>query len=101
MARMLAANAGRPLPCGHHNYTKAVAECFNEAFERGVGVMLVSTGTASNALALASICPPYGAIFCRRDSHIEFEEGGAVEHLAGGCKLVPIDGVNGKLDAEK
>ena len=48
--------------------------------------MLVGTGTASNALALASICPPYGAIFCRRDSHIEFEEGGAVEHLAGGCE---------------
>jgi threonine aldolase len=74
---------------------------FSEAFETDVGVMLVSTGTASNALALASMCPPYGAIFCRRDSHIEFEEGGAVEHLAGGCKLVLIDGVDGKLDAPR
>ena len=100
MARLVAENGGGCLPYGDDDYTKAVGELFNEAFEADVGVMLVGTGTASNALALACVCPPYGAIFCRRDSHIEFEEGGAVEHLSGGCKLVPIDGVDGKLDAE-
>ena len=62
--------------------------------------MLVATGTASNALALASVTPPYGAVFCRRDSHIEYEEGGSVELLSGGCKLVAVDGVDGKLDAK-
>jgi threonine aldolase len=98
MARLAAENEGNCLPYGDDNYTKAVGKVFAEVFEADVGVMLVSTGTASNALALASVCPPYGAIFCRRDSHIEFEEGGAVEHLAGGCKLVPIEGVDGKLD---
>ena len=88
MARLVAENEGACLPYGDDDYTKRVGELFNKAFEADVGVMLVGTGTASNALALASICPPYGAIFCRRDSHIEYEEGGAVEHLAGGCKLV-------------
>ena len=100
LARIVAENEGNCLPYGDDDYTKAVGKLFDEAFEAEVGVMLVGTGTASNALALASICPPYGAIFCRRDSHIEFEEGGAVEHLAGGCKLVPLDGVDGKLDAK-
>ena len=101
MARIVAENGGGCLPYGDDDYTKKVGDLFSEAFETDVGVMLVGTGTASNALALTSVCPPYGAIFCRRDSHIEFEEGGAVEYLAGGCKLVPIDGIDGKLDAEK
>jgi threonine aldolase len=101
LARIVAENEGHCPPYGDDDYTKRVGALFNEAFEADVGVMLVGTGTASNALALASVCPPYGAIFCRRDSHIEYEEGGAVEHLAGGCKLVPIDGINGKLDAQK
>jgi threonine aldolase len=35
-----------------------VGERFNHAFEAEVGLMLVSTGTASNALALASVGPP-------------------------------------------
>ena len=73
---------------------------FNDVFEVDVAVMLVGTGTASNALALACACPPYGAIFCHREAHIEREEGGAVEHLAGGARLVPLDGANAKLDAK-
>lgn len=101
MARLVAENTGTSLPYGDDEYTKQVDALFNDVFETDVGVMLVATGTASNALALACMCPPYGAIFCRRDSHIEFEEGGAVEHLAGGCKLVPIDGLDGKLSAER
>jgi threonine aldolase len=100
MARLFAENGGDCLPYGEDPYTKRVGERFDEAFEAKVGVMLVSTGTASNALALASVCPPYGAIFCRRESHIELEEGGAVEHLSGGAKLVPLDGVDGKIAAE-
>jgi threonine aldolase len=100
MARLVAENDGACLPYGDDAYTKTVEEMFSRAFEADVGVMLVGTGTASNALALASICPPYGAIFCRRGSHIEYEEGGAAEHLSGGAKLVPIDGVDGKLTAE-
>src|SRR5688572_8697015 len=99
MASLIAANEGTCLPYGDDDYTRAVGELFKNVFERDVGVMLVSTGTAANALALASACPPYGAVFCRRESHIEHEEGGAVEHLAGGARLVPIDGMDGKFTA--
>ena len=100
MARLVAENGGDCLPYGEDAYTKSVEAAFNEVFETDVGVMLVGTGTASNALALACACPPYGAVFCHREAHIEREEGGAVEHLAGGARLVPLDGANAKLDAE-
>ncbi len=99
MARLVAENDGACLPYGDDAYTKAVEVAFNKTFETDVSVMLVSTGTAANALALACSCPPYGTVFCHNEAHIEREEGGAVEHLAGGARLVPLAGADAKLDA--
>jgi threonine aldolase len=99
MARLVGENGGAALPYGDDAYTKAVEAAFNDVFETDATVMLVGTGTASNALALACACPPYGAIFCHREAHIEREEAGAAEHLAGGARLVPLDGADAKLDA--
>ncbi|MFN3953056.1 MAG: threonine aldolase family protein [Pararhodobacter sp.] len=67
-------------------------------------VYLVATGTAANALAIASHCPPWGAVYCHRLAHIEEDECGAPEFYTGGSKLVPIDGKHGKItpqDLEK
>jgi threonine aldolase len=36
-----------------------------EIFETDVRAFLVTTGTAANGLALQSVAPPHGAIFCR------------------------------------
>ncbi|MGY6696739.1 MAG: threonine aldolase family protein [Roseinatronobacter sp.] len=60
-------------------------------------VFLVSTGTAANALALASICPPWGAIYCHGLAHIEVDECGAPEFFTGGAKLVHVAGDDGKM----
>ena len=43
---------------------------FCELFERGVAVFPVISGTAANALALATLTPPHGAILCHEGSHI-------------------------------
>ena len=63
-------------------------------------VYLVATGTAANALALATLTPPWGAVFCHRHAHIAEDECGAPEFYAGGSKLVLIDGPHGKLTPE-
>ena len=42
-------------------------------------VHLVATGTAANALSLATFCPPWGAVYCHRVAHIEEDECGAPE----------------------
>ncbi len=62
-------------------------------------VYLVATGTAANALSLATFCPPWGAVYCHRIAHIEEDECGAPEFYTGGSKLVLIDGADGKMDA--
>ncbi|MCC5956125.1 MAG: low specificity L-threonine aldolase [Natronohydrobacter sp.] len=63
-------------------------------------VMLVTTGTAANALALATLCPPFGAIYCHTLAHIEVDECGAPEFYTGGAKLVHVAGADGKINAD-
>lgn len=63
-------------------------------------VMLVTTGTAANALALATLCPPWGAIYCHDLAHIEVDECGAPEFYTGGAKLAHVTGPDGKIDAQ-
>jgi len=60
-------------------------------------VHLVATGTAANALALAALTDPWGAVFCHRHAHIAEDECGAPEFYTNGAKLVLIDGAHGRL----
>lgn len=66
-------------------------------FARPVRAFAVGTGTAANALALAALCPPYGAVVCHAHAHIHTDECGAPEFFGGGLKLRPIPGEHGKL----
>lgn len=61
-------------------------------------VYLVATGTAANALALASLCPPWGAVFCHDHAHIEEDECGAPEFFTAGAKLATVAGAHGRID---
>lgn len=69
-------------------------------FEREVDVFPVLTGTAGNALAIAALTPPWGAVFCHEDAHIQRDELGAVEFYTGGAKLIPIGGGDGKIHVD-
>ncbi len=72
---------------------------FREIFECDLEVLPVISGTAANALSLAAMTPPYGAVLCHRESHIEADECGAPEFFTGGAKLTLLDGAHGKIDA--
>ncbi len=73
---------------------------FSALFETEVKTLWVSTGTAANCLALAALCPPYGAILCHRDAHIENDEAGAPAFFGGGSKLILLDGPGAKVTPE-
>src|SRR6185312_1799022 len=60
-------------------------------------VFPVATGTAANALALAALTPPWGAIYCHEAAHIQSDECGAPEFFAAGAKLLPLAGEDAKL----
>ena len=71
----------------------------SDLFETDVTAIWVATGTAANALALASLCPPYGSILCHRDAHIQNDECGAPEFYTHGAKLVLVEGDGAKITA--
>ena len=60
-------------------------------------VYLVATGTTANALSLACLCPPWGAVYAHAEAHVEMDECGAPEFYIGGGKIVRIGGRDGKL----
>ncbi len=94
---IVAANKGAAMPYGADAVSQRLEARFAEIFEHEVAVFPVATGTAANALALAAVTPPWGAIFCHDDAHIAHDECGAPEFFSGGAKLVTLPGEHGKL----
>ena len=70
---------------------------FSELFETKVRAFWVTTGTAANCLALGALCPPYRAILCHKDAHIEVDEAGAPGFFTGGAKLILLEGEGAKV----
>lgn len=99
LAAMVAVNEGTAMPYGNDDITQQLQRQFCQLFETEVAAFPVATGSAANALALGSICPPYSAIFCHENAHINCDECGAPEFYTGGAKLITLPGEAGKLDA--
>ncbi len=99
MQALASANAGAMAAYGADEITKRVKARFNEIFEREVSVFFVTTGTAANALALASAVPPYGLCVCHHEAHVIDDECGAPEFFMHGAKLAGLPGVGAKLGA--
>lgn len=95
---LAATNEGAMPSYGGDEISARVEARLAALFEREVGVLLVSTGTAANALALSVLTPPWGAVLCHEDSHIENDECGAPEFFTGGAKLVHVPGAGAKID---
>src|SRR5437762_14209664 len=91
------ANVGYALGYGNDDWTKRVDRRFAEIFQKDVAVFLVPTGTVANALALAHLTPPWGAVLCHAESHINADECGAPEFFGGGTKLVGLTGESCKI----
>ena len=91
------ANQGFALAYGRDETTAQVGRLLSDVFERDVAVFLVSTGTAANALALAHLAPPWGAVLCHAESHIAIDECGAPEFFGGGLKLIELSGEGAKI----
>ncbi|MCB6179188.1 low specificity L-threonine aldolase [Rhodobacter sp. Har01] len=98
MAALSAANDAYARGYGNDALTARACDAVREVLEAPqAAVCLVATGTAANALALATVCPPWGAVFCHTHAHIAEDECGAPEFYSGGGKLVLVDGDHGKM----
>lgn len=97
IAALTRVNEGAASAYGEDQWSKLLDEKFSALFERDVRVFTVASGTAANAISVASLTPPWGAVLCHGEAHIECDECGAAEFYSGGAKLVLIEGEAAKL----
>ena len=73
---------------------------FSDLFKTPVRALWVTSGTAANCLGLAAICPPYGAVLCHEQAHIEQDEAGAPGFFTHGAKLTLLTGEGAKVSPD-
>jgi threonine aldolase len=97
---LIQANRETALGYGGDDWTAALQRRFSELFETTVRVFPVATGTAANALALASLGPSWGIVYCSEVAHINTAEVNATGFFGGGLKLATISGDHGRINAD-
>jgi threonine aldolase len=99
LAALAEANDGRAASYGADEITARLEKRFAEVFERQVWVMPLISGTAANALALASLVPPWGMVYCHEAAHVATHECGALEFYSGGARIKGLPGAHGRITA--
>lgn len=93
IAAVAAANTGSAIAYGADAVTAHLQETVRAVFEHpGARVFPVTSGTAANALALSSMCPPWGAVLCHETAHILNSEAAATSMMGGGLLLRGVGG---------
>ena len=99
LAAITEANRDHAPGYGDDPWTRRAERLFAETFEMDCEVFFVFNGTASNCLALWSMCESFHGIVCHRHSHVQTDECGAPGFFMHGATLLPADTPGGKLDA--
>lgn len=100
LAAIAEANQGHTLAYGDDPWTRRLDEVLGKFFGTEVRAFAVTTGTAANSLSLATLSPPWGAVYAHEEGHICVDECGAPQFFTGGAQLVSLLGENAKLTPE-
>jgi threonine aldolase len=100
LAALQEANHGRAHAYGDDEWTQRLDRCFSDYFGTAVRAFPVISGTAANALALATLSPPYGGILAHEESDIAVDECGAPTFFSGGAQLILLPGEHGWVTVE-
>jgi threonine aldolase len=99
LAAIARVNVGHAFGYGHDDYTQRVQAMVAGQFGAEAPAFFVFTGGAANVLSLRAACRPWQAVICSESAHMNVDECGAPEAVAG-VKLLPVDTEHGKLTPE-
>ena len=97
MDAIVEANQGTAHAYAEDDWSLKLDQAFSELFRSDVIALPVSTGTVANSIALATVTPPWGSVYCHSGAHIYNDECGAPEFFGNGMRLVPVNGEQAKL----
>ncbi len=93
---LAAAYGGHQSAYGADEYSAGLQEVMASHFGDGVEAFPVFNGTGANVLSMQSLLPRWGAVICATTAHINTDENGAPERVAG-IKLLQVTTSDGKL----
>ncbi|MFF4651626.1 threonine aldolase family protein [Streptomyces sp. NPDC001380] len=99
LAALALANGGHQVAYGEDDYTVHLQEVFRRHFGDRAQAFPVFNGTGANVVALQALLPRWGAVVAAETAHVNVDEGGAPEKMAG-IKLLTVPTPDGKLTPE-
>ncbi|MFJ1757150.1 threonine aldolase family protein [Kitasatospora sp. NPDC088134] len=99
LAAIALANDGHQISYGEDQYTEHLQTVFRRHFGDRAEAYPVFNGTGANVVALQALLPRWGAVIAAESAHINVDEGGAPEKLAG-IKIHTVPTPDGKLTPE-
>jgi len=99
LAAINEANVGHAYGYGHDALTEGLAERFREQFGEQARAYPVWGGSGANVLCLRASCRRWEAVICAPTAHLNVDECGAPEVIAG-VKLLSAAAEHGKLSGE-
>ena len=96
LAAVAAASDGHAVSYGADPWTARAEELLREHFGEQASSYLVFNGSAANVLSFRALCRPWEAVVCAAGAHVNVDEGGAPERIAG-VKLLALPAPDGKL----
>lgn len=99
LAALAAANEGHQPAYGEDVHTARLRELIKDHFGERADVYPVFNGSGANVVGLQAMCDRWSAVICPESAHINLDECGAPEKVAG-LKLIPVPTPDGKLTPE-
>ncbi|MEU7144938.1 low specificity L-threonine aldolase [Nocardia sp. NPDC046473] len=99
LAALALANGGHQIAYGGDDYTAHLHNVFAGHFGECATAYPVFNGTGANVVALQALLPRWGAVIAAETAHINMDECGAPEKLAG-IKIHTVPTPDGKLTPE-
>jgi threonine aldolase len=97
-ALVAANNAGFTSGYGTDTVSARAADLVRELLDADAEVRFVTSGTAANAICLATLCRPFEAVLAHEHSHVATDETGAPGFFGHGLKVTGLPGPSGKID---
>ena len=96
LAAMAQANDGHAVSYGADPWTARALEVLRGHFGEQSQALLVFNGSGANVVSIRAVCRPWEAVICADTAHVNVDEGGAPERVAG-VKLLTVATPDGKL----
>lgn len=99
MAALVAANReGFTGSYGADTVSRRAADLVRSVLDADAEVRFVASGTAANAISLATLCRPFEAVLAHEHAHVVTDETGAPGFFGHGLGLIGLPGASGRID---